>query len=159
MSDIVIVSPHPDDEIISSFEILTNSKDYSNVIVVYTAVINETRKKEALNLKIYTNVKHQFFNRSIPPLLLNKENIFYFPDPVYETHPVHRLQGSIGEQLLRNGFNVIFYSINMQAPYCHEVVDPIKKETLLNKVYPSQKSMWTQDAKYYLFEGRCKWLM
>jgi len=158
MSDIVIVSPHSDDEVISSFEILTDSENNSNIVVVYTN-FDKDRMKESLNLKAYTKVKHQFFNKSIPPILLNKENTFYFPDPIYETHPEHRLQGSIGEQLLRNGFNVIFYSINMQAPYCHKVSDPLKKETLLNNVYPSQKGLWKYDKKYILFEGRCKWIV
>ena len=158
MSDIIIVAPHPDDECIGCFEILTDSKNYSKIIIVYTN-FDESRMKESLNLKTYTRVKHQFFNRSIPPNLLDKENTFYFPDPIYETHPAHRLQGSIGEQLLRSGFDVIFYSVNMQAPYCHEVSDPSKKETLLNNVYPSQIDLWKYDKKYILFEGRCKWII
>lgn len=156
MFDIVIISPHPDDEIIGCAGTLIKDE---KPIIIYTEDLEEERKKEALKLREYVDIKAQFFLRSIPSQLLNKQNIFYFPDPIYETHPAHRLQGAIGEQLVRGGFDVVFYNTNMRAPYCHEVENPKKKETLLNNVYPSQKDLWAQDAKYYLFEGRCKWLM
>ncbi|GAF99918.1 unnamed protein product, partial [marine sediment metagenome] len=67
--------------------------------------------------------------------------------------------GAIGERVLRDGYNVIFYSIQMNTPYIHEVEAPEDKKRLLDLVYPSQISLWDNDAKYYLFEGRCKWIM
>lgn len=156
MFDVIIISSHPDDEIIGCAGVLMKNE---RPIIIYTEDIEEKRKEEALELKKFVDIKAQFFLRSIPSQLLNKQNIFYFPDPIYETHPAHRLQGAIGEQLVRGGFDVIFYSTNMQAPYCHEVENPGKKEELLNNVYPSQKSLWQWDKKYILFEGYCKWLM
>lgn len=150
----VIIAPHPDDEIIGNFEVLIKEKP----IIIYTGQIDQTRKEEALNLKKYTNIGVQLFLYSIPTPFLNKEATLYFPDPIYETHPDHREWGNIGEQYLRQGLNVIFYTINMNAPYIHKV-EWKEKEELLNKVYPSQKSLWEYEKKYILFEGRSKWLM
>ena len=67
--------------------------------------------------------------------------------------------GALGETLLRDGYNVIFYSTSMNAPYLHEVIDSTQKEILLNNVYPSQKSLWEYEKKYILFEGRNQWIM
>jgi len=67
--------------------------------------------------------------------------------------------GMIGESMLRSGINIIFYNTNMNAPYIHELKDSKEKEELLNKVYPSQKSLWEYEKKYVLYEGRNKWIM
>lgn len=150
----IIVAPHYDDEIIGCFEILERRP-----IVFYTEP-DDPRRGEAEKLfKEKRLVKAQYFSFNIPPNLLDPSNTYYFPDPVYEIHPSHRKWGAVGESMLRSGFNIIFYSIQMNAPYIHEVENYIEKWKLLDSVYPSQKSLWNHDKKYYLFEGRCKWLM
>lgn len=155
MSDIVIVSPHCDDECIGTYEILRKEK---NIVIVYSANVATERRQNSLKLKEYFDIKLQTFNLSIPPPILQKTNKFYFPDPIYENHPEHRKWGMIGEQMAREGFDVIFYTTQMNAPYIHEVKDSIDKERLLNLVYPDQKSLWEYEKKYVLFEGRCSWL-
>jgi len=116
------------------------------------------RRNEAMKLKEYIAVKAQIFLMSVPPNLINENSVFYFPDPVYETHPIHRQYGMMGEQFAREGFDVTFYTTNMNAPYIHESTLVKEKEELLNNVYPSQKSLWEYDKKYILFEGYCKWI-
>jgi hypothetical protein len=70
------------------------------------------------------------------------------------------MSGSIGENFLREmKYNVIFYNVNMQAPYIFEVKNKDEKKKLLDDVYSSQSDLWKNDAKYYLFEGYCKWLI
>jgi len=157
--NVVIVAPHIDDEIIGCYEILTNQE--VSIAVVYGETPDLIRKDEALAFKQkLLNVKMQYFSsQSIPPIFLNPKTTFYFPDPYFEIHPKHRMWGAIGESLLRNGLDIIFYSVNMNAPYIHEVEHWLKKKELLDEIYPSQKDLWTADAKYYLFEGRCKWLV
>jgi hypothetical protein len=153
--DEIIIAPHYDDEIIGCFEILMRKP-----IVIYTDPSDQKRKEECHRLfKEEHLVKAQYFSFNIPPNLLDPKNTYYFPDPVYEVHPSHRKWGAVGESMLRSGFNIIFYSIQMNAPYIHEVEKPNEKKRLLDLVYPSQISLWDCDAKYYLFEGRCKWLM
>lgn len=155
---VVIVAPHPDDEIIGCYSILKSTKQTKNI--VYTTNVNNDRRKEALNIKNYFDVRQFFVNNDLPPVLLDKNNTFYFPDHINEFHPDHRKSGMIGEQMLRNGFDVVFYSIQMNTPYLFEL-DPEKsnKEEILNNVYPSQKSLWEYDKKYILFEGYIKWLI
>jgi len=156
-SEIIIISPHFDDEIIGNYSILTNP--LIKPIIIYMQD-DEERKQEALKLKTYIdNIQVQLFQKSIPNMFLNPNNILYFPDHTYETHPEHRKWGAVGEDYLRQGLNVVFYSVIMNAPYIHDLKDCKQKRHLLEKVYPSQKNMWKYDNKYFLFEGHCKWIM
>lgn len=154
----IIIAPHCDDEIIGLFEIISNPA--INPIIIYTEPTIKSRQEESTKLKEYfPNIKVQMFMKNIPQHFLNENSILFFPDPIYEHHPAHRLQGCIGEQFLRNNLNVVFYSINMMAPYCHEVKNFKEKEKALNEVYPSQKQLWENEKKWILFEGRIMWLM
>lgn len=155
---IVIVCVHCDDELLGNHQVIENNPD-NPPIIIYTGNPPQDRREEALKLRDHTNITMQMFCNSIPPIFMNPHTQFYFPDPIYETHPLHRLYGSQGENMLRNGLNVIFYNTTMTAPYIHEVKNPQKKEDLLNKVYPSQKSLWEYEKKYILFEGYNKWIM
>jgi hypothetical protein len=157
--NIVIVAPHVDDECIGCYSILTNRTN--SIHIVYGETPDMIRKDEALALKSeFINIKSQHFgNHSIPPIFLNPRTTFYFPDPFFEIHPKHREWGAVGESLLRNGLDVIFYSVLMNAPYIFEVKDWLEKYRVLDKIYPSQSSLWENDAKYYLFEGRIKWMV
>ncbi len=93
----------------------------------------------------------------VSPNLLNKDSILYFPS-VEDVHPAHRKVAAQGEELARKGLNVIFYTTTMQTKWIHEVEFPEQKRRLLDEVYPSQSDLWKTDARYYLFEGRVKWI-
>jgi hypothetical protein len=153
----IIISPHPDDECIGVYSILTNIQ--KKLIIIYNSDITLERKQESKKLNSYTsNIIDQYFIDDIPKILLEKNNKFYFPDPVNEIHPDHRKWGYIGETLARVGYDVIFYTINMNVPYIHKIEFPMEKELLLNQVYPSQSDLWKFEKKYILFEGYCKWI-
>jgi hypothetical protein len=150
----VIIAPHGDDEIIGCFEILDKFP-----IILYSD--RSDRYDEIIKLNKYKDIHTQDFLIcfNIPERLLSKTSFtYYFPDPIYEIHPDHRRWGQLGEQLARDGYDVIFYTTNMNVPYIHECKDAHKKQELLEKVYPSQSELWKYDHKYYLFEGRCKWV-
>jgi len=155
----IVISPHPDDEIIGAFKYLSDPT--KSITIIYCGGEDSVRREEALKLKdLIPTVKGQFFQLSIPTAFLNRKFVYLFPDPIFETHPSHRMWGMQGELMARNGFDVIFYSVNMLAPYIHELYpsESQQKEELLNKVYPSQKALWEYEKKYILFEGYCKWL-
>ena len=149
----VIIAPHPDDEIIGCYQVLVKEKP----IIIYDGGTDPQRRDETKKLREYTDIKVQLFQKSIPPNFLNVQTKFFFPDPIYETHPLHRQWGSIGEEIARRGLNVIFYTTNMTAPYIHETENMAAKEALLNTVYPSQADLWKYEKKYVLFEGYCQW--
>ena len=154
--DHIIIAPHPDDECIGMYEILKNEE---SKIIIYSGDTLNSRREIALKLRDeIPSIKLQMFHMSIPQSLINKENIFYMPDPYFEIHPKHREWGFIGEQMARQGLNVIFYSTIMNTPYIHEVKEPQEKENLLNKIYPDQSDLWKFEKKFILFEGRCQWL-
>ena len=155
-SDLIIIAPHPDDEIIGAYKYLTEFN--AHPIIIYSADLDAKRKESTLKLKEHIDCQVQLFQMSVPQPFLKAENRFLFPDPIYELHPVHRAWGFMGEQMARNGFDVTFYSTNMNAPYIHEVQEPQKKRKLLEKVYFDQKTLWEFDHKYFLFEGYSKWI-
>ena len=155
--EIIIVAPHPDDELIGCYNVLRN-QDWSTA-VLYSGSTEPARREEAMKVKEYfPSVKAQMFHDVIPPPFLNLRNRFYFPDPIYEVHPDHRRWGQIGESMARQGYDVVFYVINMNAPYIFRQEAREDKKKALNELYPSQKDLWRYDGKYYLFEGYCKWI-
>lgn len=152
MSDqnIAIIAPHPDDEIIGCFEIVSNYQ----TMILYDASTPQLRREEAMKLKDEFDIGMQFFMTNIPPPWLTMENlIMFFPDPVNEVHPLHRHWGQMGESLARAGKNVVFYTTIMNTPYIRELKCFHAKRDALDKYFPSQKNMWTWEHKYYLFEG------
>lgn len=153
-NSVIIISPHPDDEIIGCYSVLKNN-DYCNII--YTSNVENKRREESLKLKDYFNIR-QFFVNETPPALINKSNTYYFPDPINEFHPDHRKQGHLGEKMARDGFNVIFYTIQKNTSYIYEIDNIGEKEDILNNVYPTQQSLWKYEKKYILFEGYAKWI-
>ena len=155
-TDLIIIAPHPDDEIIGAYKYLT--KPGVRPIIIYSGDLDGARKESVLKLKEHVDCKLQIFQMTVPQPFLHQANTYLFPDPIYELHPVHRSWGMMGEQLARNGFDVVFYSTNMNAPYIHEVPKPDEKRALLEKVYPDQGDLWEYDHKYFLFEGYCKWV-
>ncbi len=152
--NIIIVAPHPDDEIIGCFEVVSNYP----TLIVYGADTPSLRREEAMKIKEKFDVKAQMFLNTIPPPWLTlKNSVFFFPDPIYENHPAHRAWGAYGEQLARVGQNVVFYNTIMNAPYIHEVKNFHTKKEVLDEFYKSQKNMWTWEHKYWIFEGYNSW--
>lgn len=157
-----VVAPHYDDEVIGCFEVLLASEDS---VVVYTnerpPVHCRARIVEPSSPPLWPKISEFTFSPTLPKAFIRESELFtfYFPDPVYEVHPEHRFQGAFGEKLLRQGFDVVFYTTNMLAPYIHRVKDSTLKLRVLNNYYPNKSSLWEYDYKYFLFEGRIKWLM
>ena len=161
MKSVIIVTPHCDDEIIGAYSILSKSKWSS---VWYVEKVDKRREDAALKIFDVLDVSTLSFFRGNYNSLRKKikkikESTYYFPDPYFETHPAHRAIGAIGEEFLRKGWDIVFYSTNMQAPYIHEVKNLKAKEMCLNHLYFSERSLWEFEKKYILFEGYNKWIL
>lgn len=146
----VIVAPHADDEIIGCFELLKEGH------VARVLFHDDKALTEAA-----TSSEHFLFGR-----MLFEDNDFdkpgytyLFPDPIHEVHPLHRKYGHLGEELLRGGARVIFYSVTMYAPYIHEVANPKQKQAALDLLYPNKKQLWEFEHKFFLFEGYNQWII
>ena len=156
-NETIIYAPHPDDEIIGCYEILQDPS--ISPIIIYHPDSSQDRKEEALKLKDHSNVKIQLFMHSIPTDLIDPTNKYFFPHPIYELNPTHREKGNVGEALLRSGYDVTFYSTEMNCPFKYECKTSDKKRELLNLIYPSQMDLWRYDYKYWLFSAYDKWII
>jgi len=162
MKTIVIVAPHGDDEIIGCFEVMKKAcEEGCSIHILYP-----NSKKEGpgfIEGPVPFNA-HRVLDHTckwyidIDEITTMSHTQYFFPDPIYETHPEHRKYGYIGEKLLRKGIDVVFYSVNMSAPYIREIKNPDEKLNMLNTYYPEKADLWKYDFKYFLFEGQCKWI-
>ena len=169
--DVVIFAPHCDDELIGCYEVFT-SKKFKRIEIVYTTYMNNQRRSESNRLK---NEGKEIFNKEIDVKYLIEDDksyiiemndiinivkkgcIAFFPTR-QDKHPDHVEISSLGEILTRKRIPVVFYSTRMNVPWIHKVKNPQTKRYLLNRFYPSQKSLWNSDFKYFLFEGYNIWL-
>jgi len=151
MKKYIIIAPHADDEIIGCYELL--AKGLVEKVLFFTSKDCEEAipSSEHFEFSIGLVEEHDF------PIVSNM--IYLFPDPTTETHPLHRYLGNLGEEYLRRGEPVIFYTTNMLAPYLHEVSQAMLKAKCLDKLYPNKRSLWEYDHKYFLFEGYTQWMM
>jgi hypothetical protein len=151
----VIVAPHADDEIIGNYSIISNP-DNKCIIIYADYEMTQKRQAEMVSVKKkFDNIVAYMKARELPTQFLSDEYELHYPDPFHETHPHHRLIGNKGYDLFQQGYVINFYSVNMEAPYIYRTELSNKKKETLDELFPSQRSLWKNDAKYYLFEGHC----
>ena len=149
MKNVVIIAPHADDEIIGCHSILDSMK---NITVLFPTIFGLHQAEVS---KEFGNFETGLFKSDLE---VKTEETYFFPDPYFELHPAHRRLGAIGEKWAREGYDVVFYSTNMNAPYIHEVENWSLKKHILDVCYPDKADLWKYDHKYFLFEGHCKWI-
>lgn len=156
----VIIAPHADDEIIGCHAVLAARE----VATVAFPLKNKGALKESIITQALFLFEAKLFStfESVIDLATQakgKNGYIFFPDPVNELHPDHRIIGGLGERLIKEQKfdNVIFYTTNMNAPYMEEAIQMEEKREALDRCYPRKKSLWEYDYKYFLFEGYTTW--
>ncbi len=154
----VIIAPHPDDEIIGCYHVLNTCLNSGTKLYVCYGIDpdHDPSCRKAAKAFQFTPLDGE----SPDGLTCIREAArVYAPDPYFETHPQHRRWGHLAESRLRTGNKgVVFYSVNMQAPYIFEVDNPEDKLRALDECYPEKSELWQFDHRYFLFEGYCSWL-
>lgn len=145
---LICISCHADDEIIGCFRLLRDNKIKE---IIYVDVTDKRRLFEIAKLSKDLNIPYKILT---PKLLMefiqqNEDEIYLVPSNL-DVHPTHRKCHGI-----TIGYKRGLYTTNMNTEYTIELspVDMKQKKEWLNKYYPSQKSLWENDWKYFLFEG------
>jgi hypothetical protein len=165
----VIVSPHPDDLLIGTFKVFVRHK---NLEVIFVNELTKTDKKEIELLeKENKDVFNSWFCHGKLDQITNFLNLIrkditltmtIFVPCNYDTHPLHNLSREVVEIWVaqewikhKRRVKIIYYSTNMNTPYLQELLplQSVMKKDFLNKYFPSQKSLWEYDHKYFLFES------
>ena len=150
----IILAPHPDDELIGCFSLLSNHQiDY----VAYFNELTEERRAEVKMCAAYYGFEPLFIEDVQPDALAYLESLMvgarvYLP-AITDGHPAHkalnakyRARPGIGETQ--------FYQVDMGRGkvILNEETRAIKRKAL-DVFYPSQRQLWDTDASYYLFEN------
>jgi LmbE family N-acetylglucosaminyl deacetylase len=153
----MIVAPHGDDEIVGCHNIL--AKGLVNTVLYPAEVMKELGVAVAVKEFGFRSEEATFDNiQNITRYARELGGCVFFPDPIYEWHPDHRKFAAMGEQLLHIFPNIVFYNVNMTAPYIRKVTQPHVKRKALDFCYSMKKSLWEYDHKYFLFEGYNQWV-
>ena len=149
---IVIFAAHPKDEVIGSFDVLNKYNNDQSITIVYGPGVSNELQNKFLRLKEYFSC-NQMIQNIVPPLLLSKDAMLFFPDPFSEVTPERRKWGYEGEYLARRGYNVIFYTLSKNVPYIYEINGREKKMEMLNDIYPD--NYFKEEV---IYEGYTKYL-
>ena len=152
---ILVISPHPDDEIIGLFEVL--SKHHCDVLT-FGKSDGDARIKEFLeSAKFMGFTPFVFYDlEQMRRALVVSSNglvspLVFTPDPS-ERHPLHRLCTSLVESIFSQRY-VVYYTTDMTTDYVQVADHSDEKHKALDMMYPSQADMWKYEHKYWLFEG------
>jgi hypothetical protein len=145
MKPLFIIAPHPDDEIIGCWQLLSMAKTLGRHVEVYYCYdmtpIRVEELTEASKALEFIPRYDEFEVSRLP------EDFDLAIPSISDGHPHH-----IAVNREYRHLATLFYSIDMvnRVPISTEISK--KKHEFLNKYYPSQKTLWKNDNKYFLFE-------
>lgn len=142
--NIVILSPHIDDELIGCFSLLKNRLVKK---VIYFFDLTDERKSEALAVAKEFDFEVSFNGWEE----LIDDNLIVYAPVCFDKHPHHKAVNLYAKTLTNK---ICYYSIDMNNSFNRLSEEDVNlKRELLFKFYKSQHTLFNNDEKYYLFEG------
>lgn len=133
----LIIAPHVDDEVIGCWSVFGTG----DITVLYLYELDAARKAEAEAAALALDFTPAFGDISIVRAGYDE---VYVPSR-RDWHADHKAANAQFRSIATH-----FYSVDMKHGKLLDSRD--SKLAFLNKHYPSQKSLWETDAKYWLFE-------
>jgi LmbE family N-acetylglucosaminyl deacetylase len=155
---IIIVAPHVDDEVIGCWSFLRQRP--KDCLIVHTEVAHVDREIEARRVTEMFGVPHVFTHHlGLKEYIRRTEaRVVFAPDPHFEHHPAHKMMGQMAATIAWDyALRFFSYSTDMNVQYLRETNSPSQKRDALNELFPSQKSLWENDHRFWLFEGIAEW--
>lgn len=146
---VIVISPHPDDELIGVFSLIKRGL-IDKVIYLDVTPIRHRHARQA-GRELGFSVEVIKFKNLYTFLEKNPSHIYLVPDAT-DRHPLHKAVNSAAKF---SGCKLGYYSVDMVASFIRELSEKQKEEKrkTLNKFYPDQRPLWDNDWKYFLFEG------
>jgi len=151
MTQMLIVAPHADDELIGCFTVLQSTQ----TVVAFLEELTVIRQLEAARAAAVFNY-HQYFcpKDKTPEKFIEGLRSIYNFSRIYvparsDWHPAHRRTNS-----MFRGIATHFYSVDMgEGSALLGDQEAEQKRLALEHCYPSQVQLWRRDHKYWLFEN------
>lgn len=141
---ILIIAPHVDDELIGCYSVLTDQNRNRPLVVGYGNLSNPGRRSEAA--KAAETFGFTFYQeRELDSAPWSRVYVPAITDHHIEHKDLNRKWRKVATH---------FYSVtNIDKGKPLSDNDAAMKKVLLDVTYPSQKELWHNDAKFYLFEN------
>jgi hypothetical protein len=143
----IIIAPHPDDEIIGCYNMLKSRIIDKVVFVTHERLSEAEESSKQFGFKMIVKSLSELHE------ILQQNQIVFTPHP-YDHHPLHKTVTSIIQKhKLSIGYEIKYYSTDMNIPQVSEVKDWEGKKRMLYNIYPSQSKYFDVNPYWYLFEG------
>lgn len=137
----LIIAPHIDDETIGCWSVLNDPE--LEVTVMWLNELTPERVKEAQSIRL---VDYHVFGAYDDEAFFSKFDAVYVPSR-RDWHPAHKEANAQFRKWATH-----YYSVDMKHGLFLGDEKAKAKRKALDEWFPSQASLWANDAKYYLFE-------
>lgn len=156
---ILILAPHPDDEVIGCSSVLLGNSGQHEISVLYFFDVTKARKEEIELVASEINFTPLYWEGGerityLPLLELLEGMDYVFCPSAYDSHPQHLEINQVYHRYLEYTSGPTPHSLYYTTELAHrrgKALASKAKRHLMN-LYSSQRCLWEHDASYYLFE-------